>query len=93
MSRDRCVISHVNSACSATYSVHDSHVISACLFGGGGDTKMIVHSGFYSDIMGGGGKNHDSITIMNGGVVLDTISGGGPAEEISPERRETSICI
>ena len=29
MSRDRCVISHVNSACSATYSVHDSHVISA----------------------------------------------------------------
>ena len=27
MSRDRCVISHVNSACSATYSVHDSHVI------------------------------------------------------------------
>ena len=23
------VISHVNSACSATYSVHDSHVISA----------------------------------------------------------------
>ena len=28
-SRDRCVISHVNSACSATYSVHDSHVISA----------------------------------------------------------------
>ena len=25
----RCVISHVNSACSATYSVHDSHVISA----------------------------------------------------------------
>ena len=29
VSRDRCVISHVNSACSATYSVHDSHVISA----------------------------------------------------------------
>ena len=29
LSRDRCVISHVNSACSATYSVHDSHVISA----------------------------------------------------------------
>ena len=29
MSRDRCVISHVNSACSATYSVHDNHVISA----------------------------------------------------------------
>ena len=26
---DQCVISHVNSACSATYSVHDSHVISA----------------------------------------------------------------
>src|SRR5574337_4793 len=23
MSRDRCVISHVNSTCSATYSVHD----------------------------------------------------------------------
>jgi len=51
----------------------------ATLFGGDGDTKMIVHSGFYSDIMGGGGKDHDSITIMNGGVVLDTIAGGRPS--------------
>ena len=28
--KSKIMASHVNSACSATYSVHDSHVISAC---------------------------------------------------------------
>ena len=49
----------------------------ATLFGGSnGDTKMIIHSGIYSCIFGGGKDKCKSVTIMNGGTVLDTIGGG-----------------
>lgn len=48
----------------------------ATLFGGNSNTKMIVHSGIYANIFGGGAKNCTSVVIMNGGSVLDTLSGG-----------------
>ncbi len=43
------------------------------------DTKMIIHSGSFSCIYGGGKKDCKSVTIMNGGSVLDTLGGGVPS--------------
>ncbi len=60
-------------------SGRDSYGHYGTIHGGiNGDTKMIVHSGTFSNIFGGGKKNSKSVVIMNGGVVLDTLSGGNP---------------
>ena len=54
----------------------------ATIYGGKvGNNKMIIHSGTYSCIYGGGMTGCTSVTIMNGGVVLDTLGGGNPSGE------------
>jgi uncharacterized repeat protein (TIGR02543 family) len=44
--------------------------------GNSGSTKIIIHSGVYSNICGGGKSNCDSVTILNGGMVMDSVFGG-----------------
>ena len=46
------------------------------LGGSSGNNKIIIHSGTYSCVYGGGKSGYRSETIMNGGIVLDTLCGG-----------------
>ncbi len=49
--------------------------------GNSGNTKLIIHSGIYSTISGGGKVNCVSTTILNGGTVLDTVNGGNTTQQ------------